>query len=598
MTVKIFPLAVGFLLITGCKDIPSVNTNTITDVQYTSATGGGKVTDDGNADVSARGVCWSTDQSPTTADSKTLDGAGIGSFTSSLTSLNPNTLYYVKAYAINSEGTAYGNEVSFTTSAFFLPSVTTTAVTSITANSAVSGGNVTSDGGANVTSRGVCWNTSPNPTTANSKTSNGNGLGSFTSSLTGLQAGTLYYLRAYAVNSVGTAYGNEVQFTTLSVPPKVHHQGIVKTNINVRGSSVVLGQITINPTSSGKVIVSFDGLCYSTPGDRIILAASNTTSWGINDGSVGVEAFDSDINENPFSHTRVYNVSPGSQTFYAVAQNYVETAGDGIVSIYGSLTVQFVSSSNSLVGFSGIIKTNLNLTNETTVGTVTINPTVSGKAIVKFDGQCISSPGDRIVLAASNTSSWGTDDGSVSVEAVNSDINTKSFCHTRVYDVSPGSRTFYAVAQNYVETAGDGIASIYGSLTVHFVPASVSIVGFTGIKRTSVNLSTRTILGQVTINPTVSGKVLVRFDGNCISSPGDGIVLAASNTTSWGVNDGNLYLEAIDTDLNSNSFSHTRVYSVSPGSRTFYAIGHNYVEVDGNGIASIYGSLTVKFFPD
>jgi hypothetical protein len=95
-----------------------------------------------------------------------------------------------------------------------LPTVTTTAVTSITATTASSGGNVISDGGAAVTARGVCWSTSPNPTIADSYTTNGTGTGVFTSSITGLTPGTTYYVRAYATNSIGTAYGNPITFTT------------------------------------------------------------------------------------------------------------------------------------------------------------------------------------------------------------------------------------------------------------------------------------------------------------------------------------------------------------------------------------------------
>jgi hypothetical protein len=95
-----------------------------------------------------------------------------------------------------------------------LPTVTTTAVTSITATTASGGGNVISDGGAAVTARGVCWSTSPNPTIADSYTTNGTGTGVFTSSITGLTPGTTYYVRAYATNSIGTAYGNPITFTT------------------------------------------------------------------------------------------------------------------------------------------------------------------------------------------------------------------------------------------------------------------------------------------------------------------------------------------------------------------------------------------------
>ena len=194
---------------------PSVTTVAVSNVTETSATCGGNVTSDGDATVTARGVCWSTSQNPTTADSHTTDGSGTGSFTSSITGLLANTTYYVRAYATNSVGTTYGNEVSFTTTASAqLPSVTTTAANNVTETSATCGGNVTTDGGATVTARGVCWSTSQSPTVNDSHTTDGSGTGSFTSNLTGLTAGTTYYVRAYATNSVGTAYGNEVSFTT------------------------------------------------------------------------------------------------------------------------------------------------------------------------------------------------------------------------------------------------------------------------------------------------------------------------------------------------------------------------------------------------
>jgi uncharacterized protein (TIGR02145 family) len=136
-------------------------------------------------------------------------------FVSSITSLNPNTLYYIRAYATNSVGTSYGNEISFTTLPNpVLPTVTTTAVSNIAQTTATGGGNVTADGYATVSARGVCWSTSSNPTTAGSYNSEGSGTGTFTSNLTGLTAGTLYYVRAYATNSVGTAYGNEINFNT------------------------------------------------------------------------------------------------------------------------------------------------------------------------------------------------------------------------------------------------------------------------------------------------------------------------------------------------------------------------------------------------
>jgi len=199
--------------------IPTVTTASMTNITQTTATGGGNVTSDGGANVTTRGVCWDTSPNPTTANSYTTDGNGTGIFVSNLTGLIANMLYYVRAYATNSIGTAYGNEVTFSTLPNpVLPTVTTTAATNISQTTATSGGNVTSDGGATVTVRGVCWSTSSNPTTADSHTSDGNGTGIFVSNITGLTSNTSYYVRAYATNSVGTSYGYELTFTTLSDP--------------------------------------------------------------------------------------------------------------------------------------------------------------------------------------------------------------------------------------------------------------------------------------------------------------------------------------------------------------------------------------------
>ena len=402
--------------------VPTVTTAAITQITETTAVAGGNVTSDGGASVTERGVVYATTQNPTINSTKVTSGIGTGSFTCNLTDLQPNTTYYVRAYATNEVGTAYGEEVTFTTAedesseptgteneygyvdlglsikwatmnvgaskledygdyfawgetqpkstynwstykycngssstltkyntdssygtvdnkttldlsddaananwggswrmptdaewtelrenctwkwttqngvngyrvtsksngnSIFLPAagyrygsslddagsygyywssslntvfpynayrltfyssyvgwrnydrqsgqsvrpvlgenkvaettaptITTTSVTQITESSAVAGGNVTSDGGASVTERGVVYATTQNPTTNNTKVMSGTGTGSFTCNLTGLQANTTYYVRAYAVNSKGIAYGEEVSFTT------------------------------------------------------------------------------------------------------------------------------------------------------------------------------------------------------------------------------------------------------------------------------------------------------------------------------------------------------------------------------------------------
>jgi uncharacterized protein (TIGR02145 family) len=244
------------LTFTTNPEIPTVTTATISYTSGTNAAGGGNAISDGGAAITARGVCWSTATNPTISNNKTTDGAGTGAFVSDLTGLNPATLYYVRAYATNNIGTAYGTQLSFTTSTT-IPTITTAPVSSVTSTTATSGGNITSDGGASVTVRGVCWNTSPNPTMANGKTTDGNGTGTFISSITGLNANTTYYFRAYAINSVGTVYGTEYNFKTGAGLPSITTASV--TSINQ--SSAVSGG---NIYNDGGASVTARGVCWST----------------------------------------------------------------------------------------------------------------------------------------------------------------------------------------------------------------------------------------------------------------------------------------------------------------------------------------------
>ena len=182
----------------------------------TTATSGGNITSDGGSVITARGVCWSTIANPTITNSKTSDGSGIGSFLSSITGLNSATTIYIRAYATNTVGTAYGDEKSFTSVSYEIPTLTTSTISSILTGSASSGGLISNDGGSSITTKGVCWSTTINPTIANSKTTDGAGVSSFSSSISGLIYNTTYYIRAYATNGIGIAYGNQLSFITLS----------------------------------------------------------------------------------------------------------------------------------------------------------------------------------------------------------------------------------------------------------------------------------------------------------------------------------------------------------------------------------------------
>jgi CubicO group peptidase (beta-lactamase class C family) len=191
---------------------PILTTSPISVLTASVVSTGGNITSDNGASVIARGVCWGTTQNPTIANNKTTDGTGTGQYTSLVTGLLPGTTYFIRAYATNSTGTSYGAQLSLATTD--VPKLTTNTLSGLVATMAIGGGNISSNGGTAVTERGVCWGLTGNPTVTDSKTTDGFGTGNFTSKIRNLITGTTYYMRAYATNSAGTAYGNTIIFTT------------------------------------------------------------------------------------------------------------------------------------------------------------------------------------------------------------------------------------------------------------------------------------------------------------------------------------------------------------------------------------------------
>ena len=193
--------------------LPMVITTPVSGVTSYSAVCGGTVTATGGSAVTARGVCYGISTNPTISGTHTNDGPGTGTFTSNLTGLTSGATYYVRAYATNASGTAYGEQYTFV--AAELPVVTTGNISNLYVSTVNMAGNITSDGGYAVTSRGFCFSTSPNPTVSSTlKVTAGSGNGSFSATMTGLEAGTTYYVRAFATNSQGTAYGVQKTLTT------------------------------------------------------------------------------------------------------------------------------------------------------------------------------------------------------------------------------------------------------------------------------------------------------------------------------------------------------------------------------------------------
>ena len=301
---------------TTTNGLPQVTTGSVSNVTATTAVCSGNVTADGGFSVTARGICWNTVGNPTISGSHTTDGTGTGNFSGSMTGLTAGATYHVRAYATNTNGTVYGEEVTFSTTSGAVQ-LTVSAITNITATSAVSGGNITSDGGATITERGICWSTSQYPTVSGSHTSMGNGTGSYTATMTNLSPATTYYVRAYAINSVGTVYSsNQQSFTTTNGLP------VVATNnaSNITATSAVCGG---NVTSDGGFAVTAKGLCWSTAQYPTI-----TNSHSNNGGGTG--SFNASLTDLEIGTTYYVRAYATNSTGTAYGEQISFTTGNGL----------------------------------------------------------------------------------------------------------------------------------------------------------------------------------------------------------------------------------------------------------------------------
>ena len=242
--------------------IIQVTTLDPTDIEQRITSSGGTISFTGAVTpITAYGVCWSKTPKPTVADNKTVDSLTPDRFSSLLTGLTANTTYYVRAYATIADGTVYGNEFSFNSLPVALPSVSTTNIVLITQTTAQANYTISSDGGADIISRGICWSANPNPTTSESKTiDESSAMGVFGAELNGLTENTIYYVRPYATNSLGTAYGNELTFTTsisgltLNLVTQI---GSIIPNVDTVMAIGILLPVTLLPS-----VLSY-GVCWS-----------------------------------------------------------------------------------------------------------------------------------------------------------------------------------------------------------------------------------------------------------------------------------------------------------------------------------------------
>ena len=338
--------------------VPTITTDSPTSVTYTSVLTGVSVSSAGGSTITWQGVCYGTSPYPTTSSSVYSTATGVGHFVADLTGLTAGTTYYVRAFSQNSSGTAYGSQYSFTTPALAIPTVSTNTVIGISATTATSGGDISSDGGSYVSVRGVCYSKYGTPTVDSSTTSDGSGTGIYNSNMTGLTASTTYYVRAYATNSIGRGYGSVISFTTDSIVTTSASLPVVGTDVPHTTSSAYAsgGYVSISGGSS----VTARGVCWGTSTPPSLSGGSYTT-----DGS-GLGYFTSTIT----------SLSGCGTTYYirAYATNSTGTGYGNIYSFSTGLLPTITSDSISSVSTSSL--------------TYTADVTVDGGCSVTTRGVC------------------------------------------------------------------------------------------------------------------------------------------------------------------------------------------------------------------
>lgn len=239
-------------------DYPVLTLPTYASVSLYTATLGATLSDAGTGTITERGVVWNTTGSPTTGSNKVVaSGTGTGVYTVGVTDLPAGTLIYFKGYAISTHGTGYSSQSSFTTLKA-IPTLTSPTHTNIGATTATLGANLTSASGGTVTERGIVWDTSTGPTTADNKeVATGTGTGVYTKAVTGLPSGTEVFYRGYAINEEGTGYSAELSFTT-NIEPTVE----TPTVTDIMDTSAIMGATLSNAGGT----ITERGIVWNTTG--------------------------------------------------------------------------------------------------------------------------------------------------------------------------------------------------------------------------------------------------------------------------------------------------------------------------------------------
>ena len=340
---------------------PTASTTAASDITSTTATLNGHITSDGGATITARGFVYATSNADLTIENTAADTVIVsgttGVFEKEITGLAAGTTYYYAAYAINSAGTSYGNEQSFTTEVVVraaAPTASTTAASDITSTTATLNGHITSDGGATITARGFVYATSNADLTIENTAADtvivSSTTGVFEKEITGLAAGTTYYYAAYAINSAGTSYGNEQSFTT-----EVVVRAVAPTASTTAASDITSTTATLNGniTSDGGATITARGFVYAISNADLTIGATGVTDVTVSGTEIGT------------FNSAITSLTAGTAYFYtAYAINSVDTTY-GVVQSFTTLAVAPTASTTAATAITATTATlNGNITSD------------------------------------------------------------------------------------------------------------------------------------------------------------------------------------------------------------------------------------------
>lgn len=389
----------------------------------------------------------------------------------------------------------------------------------------------------------------------------------------------------------------------LSAQSQVWQVPVVHHDIQLRlPEATVLDSIIIDVPHDGNVFLRFDGNCTASLGDRIIMAASDRNDWETNDGNTDVRPKDSLHLTQAFNHTRVYPVTAGQHTMYAVAHNYAGTDGTGIASFEGQFTVMYVPKEEDVLRLNGkgvfrnafIFPEGVQL-----LDSVTIEVPEAGELLVSLDAYIDMENNDSAWLTLSLDPVWPAQ-----AEIIEANMSDEHFdmniIHRQLFSVGQGTHTIHILGRKVIGDFETNNNFLYGTLALQFLPAEQVGTLFRNevVVDKEIFSDAPQLIGEVEVNVPEDGTLLVQYTGLIQSAPEEIITVSLvqeapiDSTFSERLVQSEVFLDPF------KNFAQGAYLKVQPGVHRFAV----YADYDDNGSGAeeklVKGMLTAQFFKE